>query len=153
MTHQDPPVDLVPTLLAVGEPLLLLPTAQAKWPNIPNCSHQEVFYLLQQVNSSSEKETILKDLVPQFDPYPHFMLFFNERKSIFWGLGSILPQSPLFRILPDPPTCVNLLMECSAFKDWANFTTWIIMFLMFCLFKAPDFLFIFEQWSIIKSEY
>ena len=46
MTHQDPPVDLVPTLLAVGGPLLLLPTTQAKWPNIPNLNHQEVLTIL-----------------------------------------------------------------------------------------------------------
>ena len=38
-----PPVDSVPTVLALGGPLLQLPTAQAGWRNIPNPSQREVF--------------------------------------------------------------------------------------------------------------
>ena len=37
-----PPFDLVPTVLAAGGPLLLPPTAQAGWQNIPNPNQQEV---------------------------------------------------------------------------------------------------------------
>ena len=37
-----PPFDLVPTVLAAGWPLLLLPTAQAGWRNIPNPSQLEL---------------------------------------------------------------------------------------------------------------
>ena len=38
----QPPVDLVPALLAAGGPLLQLPTTQAVWRNFPNLSQQEV---------------------------------------------------------------------------------------------------------------
>ena len=41
-----PPFDLVPTVLAAGGPLLLLPTAQAGWQNIPNPSQLEVLTIL-----------------------------------------------------------------------------------------------------------
>ena len=41
-----PPVDLVPALPAAGLPLLLLPTAQAGWQNIPHLSKREIFTIL-----------------------------------------------------------------------------------------------------------
>ena len=41
-----PPVDLVPTVLAVGGPLLQLPTDHAGWCNIPIPSQWEVLTIL-----------------------------------------------------------------------------------------------------------
>ena len=41
-----PPVDLVPTVLAAGGPVLQLPTAQAGWGNIPNLSQWEALTIL-----------------------------------------------------------------------------------------------------------
>ena len=41
-----PPVDSVPTVLAVDGPLLQLPTARAGWRNIPNPSQQDVTTIL-----------------------------------------------------------------------------------------------------------
>ena len=38
-----PPVDLIPTVMAAGGPLLQLPTARAEWWNIQNPSQWEVF--------------------------------------------------------------------------------------------------------------
>ena len=41
-----PPVDLLPTILAAGGPLLQLPSSQAGWWNIQNLSQREVLTIL-----------------------------------------------------------------------------------------------------------